>query len=611
MQQIISALKGKNNLAAASAVLFVVLMVLMYNALSTIKSVIYYERATTMVYGVVVLVLLGGISLLWTGRKRAMPTVSTLLAVVYALYLGFHAFWAEQGAGYTSLTLLSSLALLIIMMPLLRNNRKMSWGVVGSFMLLLCVVVSHGCLQLFGLSLSATNLASVSGYYSNPAPYAAVLLALLPLAIHFAIVFLRDEQDRSWLWQCLGGGMMLISLAGVLLVLKLESRTALLSLILSTAFILSCHFWKNLQVVWSHPFVKALRVPLLVGLPLCLLVGLFLMRPGSAIGRMLIWKITFLEMVKDAPIFGSGLDAFRQYFANYQAAYFAKASTVNNEMLNVAYTPFAFNEYLKIWVEQGLVGLLLFALLIGRVLKTGFQQVFVKQDLRLTGAVGAVISILIFGVFSYPFNDPLPLLIFFTLCAVILANSNEKKERIIPAFSLQTRVVATVALLLITVGVSQKNHQLYTAHDSWRNIHQITMGEERRLTLASLQNALHNEGWLLVDMAETLYDNQQIEEAITILLKAKEHTADPNILLKLAKYARENQQHDLAVEAYQQVVYMLPYKFHPRQQLMDTYVQVGDWEKARNTANEILSLPVKVPSVAVDKIKASARKVLG
>ncbi|MEO0725412.1 MAG: O-antigen ligase family protein [Bacteroidota bacterium] len=588
----------------------------MYFTLPTIKSVIYYERAAWLVYGSGV--LLAGAALL-SGRRNGqllqLPSQVWTLAVVYACFLLVQTFLLNGEVGLSALAQISTLATFGALLSIFRHYGKSAiWAMAAVLLGLLSIVVLHGCSQIFGLADRSTHLAAASGYYNNPAPFAAILIAGLPLAIHFSIQFLKTETtEQCWLW-LLGTWVLALSFGGILLVLKLDSRSAMLSIIMSSSFVLLYHFGAIFKRFFQNPRTRKALLAAAIVIPFIIMIGLFYMRPASATGRLLIWKITLTELVSELPIWGGGLDYFRQFYAQAQADYFASGKGTSAEMLNVAYSPYAFNEYLKILVEQGIIGLILFLLIIGIALRSAAYSLWNKAGENrnlLVGSTAALIGILVFAFFSYPLNDPLMLFQLFAVLAITIGSASPSATTTDldakAASSLRIGASVVVSVFLVFQAYPQEK-----AYEAWRNRYLNHPIEAEQLSyLEQLSPQLSKEGWFLADLAEVYHNNKQTEHALTLLLTATEYTADPNIYLKIGQYAQQLKQYETAAGAYRKVVDMLPYKFYPRQMLMHAYSSAGEQRKAHQVAQSILNLPVKVPSLAVDKIKADAQELLG
>ena len=115
-----------------------------------------------------------------------------------------------------------------------------------------------------------------------------------------------------------------------------------------------------------------MRVLCLLAILLVVLVigfGLYTIKKGSADGRLLIWQVTS-QLIKQKPITGHGSGAFAALYMNEQANWFEAGKGTEVQSM-VAGSPEApFNEVLKLWLEKGLLavvvaGVLLYFLLSG------------------------------------------------------------------------------------------------------------------------------------------------------------------------------------------------------------------------------------------------------
>ncbi|MEG0153711.1 MAG: O-antigen ligase family protein [Cellulosilyticaceae bacterium] len=60
--------------------------------------------------------------------------------------------------------------------------------------------------------------------------------------------------------------------------------------------------------------------------------GLYQLKPDSAQGRLLIWKVT-LSMINEKPLTGFGPEGFATYYMHYQAAYLETSATLRESYL--------------------------------------------------------------------------------------------------------------------------------------------------------------------------------------------------------------------------------------------------------------------------------------
>ncbi|WP_366881692.1 O-antigen ligase family protein [uncultured Bacteroides sp.] len=125
--------------------------------------------------------------------------------------------------------------------------------------------------------------------------------------------------------------------------------------------------------------------------------SLYLHKKDSGNGRLLIWRVS-CEMIKDAPLWGHGVDGFQKNYMLYQASFFNKYPTHKWRML-ADDNSFAFNEYIKFVVEHGAVAAVFFFsfflyVLLKQAGVSRLENIFSKSILLGWGII---------AFFSYPF----------------------------------------------------------------------------------------------------------------------------------------------------------------------------------------------------------------
>ncbi len=205
-------------------------------------------------------------------------------------------------------------------------------------------------LQYIGIYSSNHSAFDVTGSFDNPAGFIAVLSLLFPIGVYWCIKSKKMEQRLVFF----SVGLILFS------IIISGSRTGLLAVIISTISILMLEF---------HLFSKIKRLKyfklVMFSSIILLLAGLsvlYMLRPDSANGRLLIWDIS-TEMVKDKPLIGFGYQGFQANYMDYQAQYFEQnPDSIFAQLADNVTHPF--NEFVKIGVNYGIVGLMLLVLLI-------------------------------------------------------------------------------------------------------------------------------------------------------------------------------------------------------------------------------------------------------
>lgn len=137
--------------------------------------------------------------------------------------------------------------------------------------------------------------------------------------------------------------------------------------------------------------------------------------------RYFIWQVT-LDMIRSHPFAGLGYGNYQRRFACFRDA---KQEEERFKTLNwVAQseaTPYAHNEYLHIWAESGILGLLGFLGLVAAILRQIMLGIWKrsKEAIYLWGALGVVAAMLIHSLVSYPLHLPLNGSIFWVLSGII------------------------------------------------------------------------------------------------------------------------------------------------------------------------------------------------
>ncbi|MEP6923308.1 MAG: O-antigen ligase family protein, partial [Pyrinomonadaceae bacterium] len=135
-------------------------------------------------------------------------------------------------------------------------------------------------------------------------------------------------------------------------------------------------------------------------------------------GRLQFWQTTLL-MIRDFPFLGVGLDAFGVAYTRYDAmnGYFRLEQ--------------AHNEYLQVWAEAGIGGLILVLSFIFLLFRGGLQVFMTTRDrFRRGAAIGALagcFGVIIHSFFDFPLRTPSNLLTFLILAALATVTINPPK----------------------------------------------------------------------------------------------------------------------------------------------------------------------------------------
>lgn len=479
------------------------------------------------------------------------------------------------------------------------------------FMLAVLTEGIYGFCQLYGWAASGHALYRLTGSFFNPGPYSCFLAVGLPVALHRVLVYRekRSMKCRPWHWN-----MLLIQVNGALawgcLVVTLLLLPATMSRSAWLAAGVGCMVvgWKQGLRQYFREHIFRTRKKVVLGsvagcICLCLLsAGAYVLKKDSADGRLLIWKVSLLAM-QEHPWQGVGLGHFSGAYAKAQAGWFASGKATAQEE-NVAGTPeYGFNEYLQTGVELGSIGLLFFLLLIGIALQG------VLDSRRKAGVAGGLVCWLVFAWFSYPLSV-LPLAVAF-VWLLALAGSSLKTG---PGRKQGDSVVVACVSLLLTVANVPRDARLRDAYAGWqeeKTYFNMQIYEGTADNYARLYPLLKEEPRFLFEYGQCLSKTGKYEESTRILQEATALSGDPMFYNIMGKNAHAMGHHAQAETYFRQAARILPNRLYPLYLLACLYLDTGQTEKGKETAQQVLQKEPKVMSDAVREMKEKLRNRLG
>ena len=470
----------------------------------------------------------------------------------------------------------------------------------------------YGWLQLYGYYPSLHPLFKVTGSFHNPGPYAIFLSTYLPFAL--GIYFFHAVEnafDRFIKQVCL-----VVILVIFLLLPATHARTAWLAATGGGMVLLWLKTdWPSGMSAFLNTRFKKIIILSLAGSLLAIgLVALYQFKRDSAFGRLLIWKISG-KIIADHPLFGHGFGSFEKQYNHHQAAYFAKQTRPAAEIKVAGKVEYAFNDWLQITVEYGLVGSLLFLLLLSSAFtRVTFRQARGQPSNRasaLVAALAALVALIIAGFSSYPL-EVLPIQItFFFLLAVVSARLPNR------TYAVQLRLGPRMLLSLLVITTSGwlffRQQRVYQAQQEWFTADTQLMNGQYEAALKGYEKVyptLKYEANLLLGYGKTLSLTGHYRQSVTVLNQAGQLTADPFLYSNLGESYQALKAYAAAEAAYQRAACMVPNRLYPRYQLAQLYLAKGDTLAAAQTARLLLAMPEKVPSLAAQEMKQAMRQLL-
>jgi len=516
-----------------------------------------------------VYILLYGI--LTPGKKGIAFTLPDALMLIFFSYILIRSLLTREiKVNLNSLLILFFLVVLYILLRWLFGSgqkKSQAWNSRMFFLLLLLSGIGqaiYGLLQLYDFLPSFHGRFSITGTFFNPGPYSGYIavIAVMGLAA-WLFTSPKDLLDRIIQYT----GITTVFL--ILLVLPAaKSRAAWLAMAGGTFLLL----WIKYDI---GGYIKSIlntlwKVVVALIMLLCLIAfsgyGLYRLKSGSVQGRLLIWKITS-QMVSDHPITGVGYNQFDAEFGNYQAAYFKAGNASQWEKQVAGYEQYAFNEYLQIAGETGLIGLLLFLGLASALLTPFFRRTKqMKQGFHgfmpLASASG-LMGVLIFALFSYPFSI-IPIKLAGVFSAAVLAGSYKTK------FSMSfgrcgflSLMILFAAGLIKLVPYIQKQHHAYS---KWQKAYTQYRYGNYEMAAEIYEEAfeiLKYNGGYLTNYGKALAMSSQWKNGLLVLKKAQNYQSGPVIYTTMGDCHKALKDFKKAEQAYLHAAQIIPNRFYP------------------------------------------------
>jgi tetratricopeptide (TPR) repeat protein len=402
-----------------------------------------------------------------------------------------------------------------------------------------------------------------------------------------------------------------------------QSRAAWLAAIIGTAALLLPSVFRKLKKVRSKSPLWGFG-----GSFLLLLIGIFLsislyhFKKDSADGRILIWTVSS-KMTLEKPITGFGVNGFQKNYLLYQGEYFKNnPDSPYADLADNSSSPF--NEWLKIGVKQGIIGLLF----VFGILFTAFRYSAHSPPLR-----AVLTALVVFACFSYPFefvafqmlgifclaNVQSPAL-FGTQMRRVIADChcglNPQSLRCLRGFRVKhgmtrrIRVICVPLIILACGFIIYFSHNYFTGIKEWNRAFYAYSSEERTDKFQILYPDLKHDALFLSVYGRILYDAGRYDEAIPVLETAITLFPSAQTFMLLGDAYEKTGTYQKALKSWETALYIMPVLFTPHYNMAKLYLKLGDSERAKQKAEEILNKRIKINSPRIVRMKQEMRILL-
>ncbi len=469
-----------------------------------------------------------------------------------------------------------------------------------SIMIATLIPIGIGVLEFSGVIKMFGSNFIMTGGFLNQGVFANYIATLLPFPI--ALILIKQQK----IIRILSFIIFLISLTVLILT---TSRTAWISGLTSLIYLIFYGFnIKSLIVKTLQTTLKKTIVASLVIIFICTgSIFLYNFKKDSANGRLFTWKIC-LSAIKEKPLFGHGINSFHAAYNSHQINYFKEnTEDIKNGMLaNEA--KYAFNDYLQIAIEKGLIGLFPFLVIV-----FGIFLIPHKKHYLLIAVKAAVLSTLICSLFSYPLINSIHYTLFFILIAYASSKHNSNQY----SFSFLKKRIVTLPIsillaCLISLSLSMQISHFYYCN-KWKTAYKMVQNKNFNYIpeiYHSLYPHFQNHYLFLFNYGSLLIKEGKSFEGIKILEHAQTINTSYNLFINLGDGYEKIKNYKLAEKYYNKASLLIPHKLTPKYFLLNLYQQTNDLEKAIQTAKAISNMEIKIYTPLAGQIKNDALKFL-
>ena len=531
-----------------------------------------------------------------------------------SVYYFFNGLINKQGGINLRHYIILADALLLFSYCILHGKGKITLISISRIITSIAAIESIICiLQQFSIIPSMDGLFLVTGSNVNPNVTAMFLAMSIP-----AILFVLFQPSTNPIRVL--NSYRIISITSLILCLCalafLQCRTAIIGAAVGITLILNHHF--QLINKLRNKFSKAvLSIIGIISITLIIVTLLFLYhsKQASSDGRMFIWKIS-LQAIAEKPLLGSGYGQFEHDYNLAQARYFAKNTASQQEIYNASYVHMSYNEFLENLFEGGIIGLVLFVVLLASLLLS-----YASDSCSFYAITGiAIFTIMCFFNFTV---QALPVRALFIIYAGVccveckgnphldlttyqklsnLANSNI-------FYRTSFRVVATFLSLFLFLKLLTLSKAYNKCSNLIETQNELSSNEALH-QMAILKGDLSQSTYYFNGYANLLFRTKHYDAAIEKYKMALNYTSKPDLLMELGNCLTVRGRFSDAEQAFTLAENIEPHRFIPKYWLMKIYGFAKDTVNAKVKAQQIIAMKPKVESEKVAFYKRVAKKLI-
>lgn len=491
--------------------------------------------------------------------------------------------WNDPKHYYTLFLFLVPAAILLAIKRRLELSKLLQKNILIGLSLLCFIEACYGLAQYLGWFVSNHSVFKVTGSFDNPAGFASTMVMGYTMGCHLCMYSRKIIKVTA----------IVINTVLLTAVIISNSRAGILITLIVTVTTL-IYRWDRRKDVVSQRY-KKIFISVLI---LFFCVGsyfLYLYKKDSADGRLLIWKIA-TQMIQDQPFLGHGPGAFQAKYMLYQADYF-----MNNQ--NTAYEQLAdntkhpFNEFIKITIAYGLIGLVFVLLLLSIIL----WQISVIKSKKKILLLNAFTSIFLLSMVTYPLQyTVMQLFMILFLTALVPQGIFIIKKRYL-FYSIRLGIVSFLCGIIYYLS-NDLNAQMawkVIAEDSIRTNDSKVLDRYKELYTGTLSE----DPYFLYNYGIELYYYQKYDQSAIVLKRCKEYINDYDLQMVLADINYKKEMPAKALKHYELAGAMVPCRFLPLYYMFTIHKELKHNAKALFYARTIFDKKIKVDSPTIQSIR--------
>ena len=319
----------------------------------------------------------------------------------------------------------------------------------------------------------------------------------------------------------------------------------------------------------------------------------YLMKQSSANGRGITWWVSGYSIMEH-PWTGTGIGSFKHQYARTMVK--LTEGMPDGSLQSADVLDYAFNEWMHIGVEQGLVGLLF----------AGCTALLLLHYARNEGSTlkCCLPVLLITSIFSYTFE----LLPFQIIIVVIMAHLSCTQAKTGRRSVTSGICYAILSITLCLTPVQQLRHRAkmnkeYDRIARYAGAHFIPDCYEMLPWMSDNPKFLFN-------FSKILREEKRWNDSNAILRQGELVSNDPMFVVMQGNNYADMEEPDLAEACYQRAYRMLPNRIYPLYKLMQLYKDIKEPKKCLSIAERVVAFPVKVESPATRDMKKEAVEMI-